>query len=94
MSDGNSSKPGWSTAKIKSMAGGKPVLVPGSMKPIDINKLPLQQRALLGLLADEFEKAENAGVENPKITLTRDMLNAKVKTLKEEKRKKKHKRKG
>jgi len=87
-------KPRFSTAKIQSMAGGKPVLIPGSMKPIDVKTLPLKQQAILSLLAEEFEKAENAGVEDPEVTITRDMLKARLKTLKEEKRTKKEKRKG
>jgi hypothetical protein len=83
------SKPGFFTADLEVPGpgtDGKPVIVPGSMKPIHIERLPLMQQAIAKVLGDEVEKAQKAGITEPTITVTRDMLNAKVKELKEQRR--------
>jgi hypothetical protein len=71
------------TADVRTPPKSKgPVLVPGTMKPIDIESLPLEEQAIAQVLADEVEKAENAGIENPTINLTRAKVKAKLKKLK------------
>ena len=86
------SKPGFFTADLEVPepgTKGKPVIVPGSMKPIDIERLPLKHQAIVKVLGDEVEKAETAGIKEPTITITRDMVNAKLRELKEQKRREK-----
>jgi hypothetical protein len=62
-------------------AGGKPVLLEDTIKPLDIESLPIKQRAILEVLAEEADKALDAGIEEPEITITADQVKAKVKQL-------------
>ena len=78
-------------AEIRTPAGaedGRPHIIPGSMKPIDVESLTLEQQALLRVLASEFEKAEESGeIDGAEITITREQVDAEVKKLRKEKRK-------
>jgi hypothetical protein len=67
----------------------RPVLDPDTIKPLDMESLPLEQQAIALVLADEVEKAEKAGIEEPTIDLTRAKVKAKLKELKKQKRKQK-----
>jgi hypothetical protein len=67
----------------------RPVLDPDTMEPLDMESLPLEQQAIALVLADEVDKAEKAGVEEPTIDLTRAKVKAKLKELKKQKRKQK-----
>jgi hypothetical protein len=84
---------GWGSANVSTPAPGseneRPVLVPDTMKPLDIESLPLEQQAIAQVLADEAEKAEKAGIEEPTIDLTRAKVKAKLKELKKQKRQQK-----
>jgi len=66
-----SSKPGWFTGDVVVPGPGSenhtPVVVPGSMKPVDVESLPLKDRAVLEVLTEKSEKAHAAGIENPEI---------------------------
>jgi hypothetical protein len=65
-----------------------PSIVPGSMKPIDIESLPLKHQAILRVLARESEKAEERGeIDRAEYTITREQVDAELKKLRKEKRK-------
>jgi hypothetical protein len=64
------------------MNDGVPVVVPGSLDPIDMTKISLKQRALFEVLAEQAEKAEAKGGEGAAFTVTRRMVNAKLTKLK------------
>jgi hypothetical protein len=68
---------------------GRPVVVPGTMKPLNIESLSLEEQAIAQVLADLVAKAENAGIKDPEIDLTPDMVRAKMKQLKKERRNRK-----
>jgi hypothetical protein len=66
----------------------QPYIIPGSMKPIDIESLPLEQQAILRVLARESEKAGKGGeADNAEFTITPEQFDAEVKKLRNEKRK-------
>jgi hypothetical protein len=78
------------TADLVTTATGseddRPKVVAGSMKPIDVESLPLEQQALLRALARESEKAEESGeIDGAEITITREQVDAELKRLREEK---------
>jgi hypothetical protein len=87
--DGEESK--FYTADLVTPAPGsedaKPSVVPGSMKPIDIESLPLKHQAILRVLARESEKAEERGEAD--YTIAREQVDAELKNLRKEKRKSK-----
>jgi hypothetical protein len=62
-------------------ADGKPVVFADTLKPLDVASLPLEHQAMLEVLADESDKAHDAGVENPILTITAEKVKAKLKTL-------------
>jgi hypothetical protein len=67
---------------------GRPYIIPGSEKPIDIESLPLKQQAILRGLARAVDKAEESGeIDGAKISITREQFDAEVNKLKKEKRK-------
>jgi hypothetical protein len=64
----------------------KPSVVPGSMKPIDIESLPLKHQAILRVLARESEKAEERGeIDGAEYSITREQVDAELKKLRKEK---------
>jgi hypothetical protein len=81
---------GWGSANIGTPVSGseieRPVLVPDSIKPMDMEGLPLKQQAIAQVLADEVDKAEKAGIEEPTIDLTPAKVKTKLKELKRQKR--------
>jgi hypothetical protein len=91
--DQNSNSDGFFTANVTTPApeskDGTPVVVADTMKPMDIESMSLEEQAILQALADEVEKAEKSGIENPTISLTRAKVKAKLKKLKENIRKQK-----
>jgi hypothetical protein len=68
-------------------AKGKPVVFADTLKPLDVASLPLKHQAMLGVLADESDKAHDAGVENPILTITAEKVKAKLKELRRKNRK-------
>jgi hypothetical protein len=60
-----------------------PVVIPETMKPLNIEALPLRVQAGFALLAELSKKAHEAGVENPQHTITEEMIVAKVEQLME-----------
>jgi hypothetical protein len=83
--------PEWSSANISTPApktkDERPVVDIDTMEPLDMESLPLEQQAIALVLADEAEKAEQAGIEEPTVDLTRAKVKAKLKELKKQKRK-------
>jgi hypothetical protein len=67
----------------------RPVVDLDTVEPLDIESLPLKQQAIALVLAEETEKAEKAGIEEPIIDLTRAKVKAKLKELKKQKPKQK-----
>jgi hypothetical protein len=68
-------------------AEGKPVLFEDTIKPFDIESLPLKHQAMLEVIAEESEKALNSGVEDPIVTVTPKQVKAKLKELRRQNRK-------
>jgi hypothetical protein len=68
-------------------AEGKPVVFADTMEPLDVASLPLKHQAMLEVIADESDKAHDAGVENPILTITAKKVNAKLKELRRKNRK-------
>jgi hypothetical protein len=64
------------------IADGKAVVFEDTIKPLDIESLPLKDQAMYGVLGDAIDKAEESGVENPLITVSRDQWMARLKELK------------
>jgi hypothetical protein len=60
-----------------------PVVIPETMKPLNLEALPLRTRAGLAILVELDEKAHEAEIENPGEIITEEMIVAKVKQLEE-----------
>jgi hypothetical protein len=58
-----------------------PVVIPETMKPLNLEALPLLAQAGFALLAELSERAHETGVDNPKHEITREMIDAKMKQL-------------
>jgi hypothetical protein len=70
--------------------GEQPYVIPGSMKPIDIECLPLEQQAILQVIAKESQKAEERGeIDGAEYTITREQVDAELEKLRKEKRRSK-----
>ena len=66
----------------------KPVVIEKTMRPLDIDSLPIQEQAIAALLSEGFENQISRGVREPAVTLTPDMVKAKVKELRAAKKRK------
>ena len=86
----NNSKPGWFTGNVSVPGPGaenqNPELVPGTMKPVDVESLSPKQRAVLELLTEKSERAHEAGIDSPTHTITPSEVKAKLQELKNRKR--------
>jgi hypothetical protein len=58
-----------------------PVVIPETIKPLNLEALPLRAQAGFALLAELSEKAHETGVDNPEHEITREMIDAKMKQL-------------
>jgi hypothetical protein len=56
-----------------------PVLFKDSIKPFDVESVPIKYRAIPDVLADEAEKALNGDIRESKITITAGQVKAKIK---------------
>jgi hypothetical protein len=57
---------------------GNAFVLPGDCKPMDVDSLPIEQQALLELLAEESDKVQDADPEDRSYTITAEMLATKV----------------
>jgi hypothetical protein len=64
----------WCTADVMihvtGSQDGVPFVVPGTLKPVDLESLPVKAQAKLAVLGEQAEKANDAEIENPTLTMT------------------------
>jgi hypothetical protein len=58
-------------------------VVPGTLKLVDVQALPRKARAKPAVLAEQTEKANDARIGDPTLTMTPDTAQAKLEELKE-----------
>jgi hypothetical protein len=59
------------------------IVIPGTMKPVVLEALPPRARAGFALLAEQSEKAREAGIEEPVHSITDEMVGARMEQFKQ-----------